>query len=480
MVDTSQVIKTARDSTQARPWLTVALLLLCDLALLSASAWLGAQAWQLFRPLTDLGEFYSLWPLLLIFPLGYALLGLYPAAGIHPVEELKHLSQTSTAVYLLAVLISFLLQQDWLNARGSFVSAGLLTLLLVPLGRTLLRWAFADKPWWGVPVLVLGAGKTAQLLLERLNEQPGLGLKPVACLDDDKHTYGSLAGVSVVGPLSETTRLAREYRVRHALVAMPGVHPSHLTKLLRRYASVFPHLIVVPDMFGVASLSVQVRDLSGIIGLHARQNLLLRHNRIFKRLLDLALLVPAALLAIVPIIFACLWILVVSPGSPFYAQKREGYGGKTVRVWKLRTMYKDADRLLERHLAENPEAKQEWERFYKLRHDPRLLKGAGLLRKLSIDELPQLYNVLKGEMSFVGPRPFPYYHLEQFDEAFRSLRTEVKPGITGLWQVSARSDGDLALQERLDGYYIRNWSFWLDIYILARTPWTVLTGKGAY
>jgi lipopolysaccharide/colanic/teichoic acid biosynthesis glycosyltransferase len=119
--------------------------------------------------------------------------------------------------------------------------------------------------------------------------------------------------------------------------------------------------------------------------------------------------------------------------------------------------------------------------YFKLKNDPRILKGVGfLLRKSSLDELPQLWNVVLGEMSLVGPRPFPHYHLEQFSQEFRNLRRSVIPGMTGLWQVLARSDGNLETQEKLDTYYIRNWSIWLDLSLLGRTALVVLTGKGAY
>ena len=144
-------------------------------------------------------------------------------------------------------------------------------------------------------------------------------------------------------------------------------------------------------------------------------------------------------------------------------------------------MYINADAKLEQLLASDPATRTEWEKFYKLKNDPRILPIIGhFLRKTSLDELPQFYNIFKGEMSLVGPRPFPDYHLEQFDDDFRALRGEALPGLTGLWQVSARSDGDLTLQENLDSYYIRDWSLWMDLYLLARTPWAVLFGKGAY
>jgi lipopolysaccharide/colanic/teichoic acid biosynthesis glycosyltransferase len=200
-----------------------------------------------------------------------------------------------------------------------------------------------------------------------------------------------------------------------------------------------------------------------------------------KRTLDLAA-ASCGLLVCAPLLGVCaLWIRRTSPGNPFYTQEREGRDGTTLRILKLRTMFPNADEMLASHLAGDAEAREEWERFCKLKHDPRILPGVGhFLRKTSLDELPQLWNVLRGEMSLVGPRPFPAYHNARFDPEFLQVRTQVRPGLTGLWQVSARSDGDLVVQQSLDGYYIRNWSLWLDIYILARTVRAVLAPRGSY
>lgn len=462
-----------------KPLLTATLLFASDLLALGLAALLGALGWTSFNALVRPSVFFQLWPLLAVFPLGYFMMGLYPAAGVNPVDELRRLTFVTTGVYWMVVLVLFL-SKDWLIAsRGIYVSSWLLALSFVPLGRAILRHFLSNKGWWGVPVIVLGAGKTGLLLIDRLRSNPGLGFKVLACLDDDPSKHGHFADVELTGPLAKANAYA-DKGVRHALVAMPGLAPLQLSRLTRRYARIFPHLILVPDMFGMASLGVDTMDFAGVVGLHARQNLLLRRNQIAKRCIDLLILVPASLVALPLTGLAIIWIQLVSKGSPFYAQIREGYQGRKIKVWKLRTMYPNADELLERHLKEHPEAREEWEKFYKLKRDPRIYPGAEILRKLSLDELPQLFNVAKGEMSIIGPRPFPYYHLEGFNEAFRDLRIEAKPGITGLWQVSARSDGDLLIQEELDGYYIRNWSPWLDLYILARTPWAVLFSKGAY
>jgi lipopolysaccharide/colanic/teichoic acid biosynthesis glycosyltransferase len=150
-------------------------------------------------------------------------------------------------------------------------------------------------------------------------------------------------------------------------------------------------------------------------------------------------------------------------------------------MWKLRTMHRNAAELLEMTLEADPAARREWHGAFKLRQDPRVLrKGGHFLRRSSLDELPQLWNVLKGEMSLVGPRPLPEYHLEAFDKEFRVLRERVRPGITGLWQVTTRSNGGTGLQKALDTYYICNWSIWLDLEIACRTVVAVARGRGAY
>ena len=446
-----------------------------------AAGWLGYFFWSRVNSAIGVEFYYQLAPALVVSLLIYACAGLYPGAGLSPVEELRRIVLATTAVCLISTAAIFLSKEGVLYSRGVFITSWLVSILLVPLQRALLRSVLSTREWWGVPVLVLGAGKTGRMLVANLRAQPECGLRPVAYLDDDPDKLGECAGLQVVGPLSLAPELARQLGIREAIIAMPGIGRQQLLTVFERLGASFTRLIIVPDMFGMASLWVSPKDLSGVLGLEVRQNLLIPVNRWLKRTLDLAMASILGLLALPVVALAVLWIKRVSPGPAFYTQEREGRGGARIRVRKLRTMHADAESLLLKHLSENREARLQWQQYFKLKDDPRIVPAIGcLLRRTSLDELPQLWSVLKGEMSLVGPRPFPCYHLDEFDAGFRALRARVLPGLTGLWQVSGRSNGDLKVQEAMDTYYIRNWSIWLDLHILARTIHVVLLGKGAY
>lgn len=409
---------------------TRAVMLLGDLTAIIGAGLLAALSWSTINPSVNVFMFLRLWPLTLVIPFGFMLGGLYPAAGVSPVDELRRLSIIITGVYGSAMGGLFLVGMVQGQSRGTFVLAWLLTLLFVPVNRTLLVALFARSSWWGVPAVLLGAGRTSELILERLEDNPSLSIKVLGCFDDDPTKVGTTVnGVPVLGTLADAGGIGRSMGIRRAIVAMPGLEPKSLAALANRYAAVFPYLVFVPNMFGVATIGVSARDLAGVMGLHVRQNLLMPTSRLVKRGIDLLLLVPAGILALPVIAIAAIGVIIVSPGNPFYSQKREGQGGKTIRVWKLRSMRKNADELLRTYLDANPVALKEWETHYKLTHDPRILPLVGsIIRRTSIDELPQLWNILSGEMSFVGPRPFPYYHVEQFSPEFRTLRASVVTG----------------------------------------------------
>ena len=413
----------------------------------------------------------------LILPLIYYWVGLYPGHGMGAVQRLRTRAYSTFAVFIILLTWNYVFQdRQW--SRGVLLSTMVFALILPPAFEAFTRKLLIARGVCGLPVVILGGGQTGVLVAEKLRQERDLGFVPIGILDDDPQKWGtSIQGVPVVGPLSFIRRF--EGRAKVALIAMPGLSRDRLTDIVQNLS--FPNVIFIPDLFGFQSLWITSRDLGGVLGLEIKKNLLVTSNRVLKRLLDYAVALPLFALT-APFIAACaIWIKIVNPGTAFFRQEREGQDGKRITIYKLRTMYPNAERLLKDYLETNGEEKASWLKYYKLKRDPRVIRGIGwFLRRYSLDELPQLWNVLRGDMSLVGPRPFPYYHLDSFPHTFRALRTSVMPGVTGLWQVSARSDGDLKVQQMEDTYYIRNWSLWLDIYILLRTVQTVLLPRGAY
>lgn len=435
----------------------------------------------------DLPRYLALWPALFLWVLTFGIMGLYRGGGatarifVTPVEELRRTTVGTTWAFLFIVVGMYILQGGLFFSRLIIGVAWLLGLVLVPLGRSVLRMLFAHRAWWGSSAIIFGSGKTARQVVSILQHQPELGLKPVALLTDKPCADKDIRGVPVVGGLENARRLGAELGVRYCIVAMDEDSNNRLYDIHKKYGDCFPHMMVIPELGGLASLWIVARDVGGVLGLEIRHNLLISGNRWLKRTLDLAVAVPALLLTAPLLAVMIVGIKIVNPGPAFYVQEREGQHGKLIRIWKLRTMYVDAEARLQKLLAENPEARAEWQRYFKLKHDPRILPFVGdFLRTYSVDEFPQLWNVINGTMSLCGPRPFPSYHLEAFDEEFRTLRRSVLPGVTGLWQATARSEGDIEVQKRLDTYYIRNWSLWLDLHIIARSFLVVIKGKGAY
>lgn len=451
----------------ARPWLAGSLLAVGDLAALVLAAAVSAFAWRHADARLSPELYVHLWPVLLLFPLAYAASGLYPGFGRNPVDELRKLCAASSVVYSALAVTIFLLKDAATYSRAVFLLAWAQTLILCPLFRALARSGCARKPWWGHPVVIVGAPSVAAGIAAALECQPGLGLKPVAVFHDPSHDPALAAS------------LLRGVQVRHVILAMADTPREVALSLFNRCSELFTHVIVVPDLAGFSSLWMEARDLSGVLGLEVHQRLLLPGSRLFKRTLDLALVLSSSVVILPLIAIIAALIKLTSPGPVFFGQRRYGRGGQPFIAWKFRSMVANASELLDQHLTSDPSLRQEWNCSQKLRRDPRITSFGRLLRHTSLDELPQLWNILIGEMSLVGPRPIVASEITRYGEDF-ALFKKVTPGLTGMWQVSGRNL--LTYQQRVnfDLYYVRNWSIWLDLHILARTVRTVLRGDGAY
>jgi len=336
------------------------------------------------------------------------------------------------------------------------------------------------------PAAILGIGASSRSVARMLLSHPACGLRPIGFIDDgacsgdgvdDLLVQQSAAGCDPPLPVLGTLDGWRGGNDAEVLVVpgcefLPG-NPAALYRLGIRQA------LVVTPLGEFPTFGIHVRNADGFVALelsgrphHSRPHL--------KRATDLVVGLLLLLLTAPIIGLLAFAIKLADPGPAFYSQWRVGLHGRPIRVLKLRTMYRDAEQRLEKLLASDPGSRHHWERYFKLDTDPRILpRVGGLMRRTSLDELPQLWNVIRGDMSLVGPRPFPAYHMDAFDPEFRALRVTVPPGLTGLWQISSRSFGDLAVQRAADSFYIKNRSLWLDLYILVATLPAVIGAKGA-
>jgi Undecaprenyl-phosphate galactose phosphotransferase WbaP len=337
---------------------------------------------------------------------------------------------------------------------------------------------FGRCSWWGYPVIVFGSSLGAAQTLNELRRHPETGLRPIAVLtetgDEDE-----IEGVEVIGTHSQGPVYALNLGVHRAVIAMPDAHSSELSRLVEHSARLFTHVYVLTRLAGLSSLGVEIRDVGNMLALEFQRSLLVPSHQAVKRVIDI--LASFALLLLLAPAMAVIALLIRREAKApiFYAQNRLGRDGRTFRMWKFRSMLPDSAALLEELLRNDPAARAEWEANHKLRNDPRITSLGSILRKTSLDELPQLWNVLKGDMSLVGPRPIVNDEIVKYGEGYDFYK-RVVPGLTGLWQVSGRSETTYDERVGLDIYYVRNWSPWLDVYLLARTVTVVLTGKGSY
>jgi Undecaprenyl-phosphate galactose phosphotransferase WbaP len=448
-----------------------------DVTALVAAGLSAYAAWALPVRGQSLDLYLRLWPALPLFLLGYAQAGLYPGVGIGPVETLRRLSYVTLLTFMLLTGLGFALQVPYLYSRVTFLIALGAALVLVPVARLAFCAAVARTRWWPEPVVVVAEDASrARRVADELRQSRQIGYTPCGFLASSAVVTESTLDGLPVWREPETAVCASG-----ATVALLSTVAVNSASMLDELHQTFQRVLVVRELDDLPVEGVRVHNLGGLIALEYTNNLLDWRNQAIKRSLDLVLGILALLISLPFLVAALLAVALRSRGPLFFHQEREGRSGCRILMPKVRTMVPGAEAALERALAANPELREEWSQRMKLREDPRLVPGVGkFLRRYSLDELPQLWSVLRGDLSLVGPRPFPDYHLDRFPHGFRELRRRVRPGITGLWQVTVRSEGSLDLQVSLDSYYIRNWSIWIDLYILARTVSAVLTGKGAF
>lgn len=469
---------TSPRSSRRSAWLTPTCILASDLLALSLVCCFTVAGRHLITPSYHLTAFTEFFPFVAMLLPAFLLQGLYPGMLIHPAEEMRRIFYSVSVVFLIWASVTFLWRTGGLYSRSVFLITWTAGSPVVLLFRYATRRCFGHQPWWGVRAVVLGSGPTAQRIVRKLRNGM-LGVKVAGVFSEEQVLSWAHDMPPVLGHLQSASRVAGSHFAQYAIVALPNKSNRELSSAIQEYCRGFSHVLLAPDIPDVCSLGMTARDIGGELGLELPQRLFRRSASRVKRLLDGG--ASFALLVILAPLFGIIAaaIKLTSKGPVFYVHPRLGRDGQPFKTLKFRTMVSDADRVLADYLIMQPEDSLEWQRDHKLKRDPRITKVGRLLRRSSLDELPQLLNVFLGQMSLVGPRPIVPDEVPKYGRGY-GLYMRVLPGITGLWQVSGRSNTTYDERVGYDRYYIHNWSIWLDIYILVCTIAAVVKGQGAY
>ncbi len=384
---------------------------------------------------------------------------------------------TTNGVILLIVF--FFVSGSPLYSRLIFLYAAVAVVVVLGLGRAVRNWILNALRRRGVGVdrvLVVGAGETGRTLMRNIVAQPELGYRIVGYVDDDpKKANGAVGRFSGLGTVDDLPRILASGNVDEVIITLPWTYHRKILRIVNECKRSDIRARIVPDLFQMSVRRLDLDNLNGLPLLSVQEPHISTSGQIAKRVLDI---LGAAVVLVVTAPFMALAALAIrldSPGPILFRQERVGRGESRFTLYKFRTMYQGAEEQLEQLKAHNEASGP----LFKMKNDPRITRVGRILRRMSIDELPQLYNVLKGDMSLVGPRPPLPREVEQYQDWHRR-RLAVAPGITGLWQVSGRSDLTFDEMVLLDLYYIENWSLFLDFKILLRTIPQVVFARGAY
>ena len=382
---------------------------------------------------------------------------------------------------LIAYIVALYFFTDWMAAPSFFAVFWLVLLLTLYMERLAVSFWLKHSRHLYEDVIFIGAGRTAERALRYFKDDLGFRYNIVGFLDDKPISNKLTDKYGLLGKVNEAEKIVKNSPIQTVIITAPGMERDKLQQLITTVQPYVRNLSYVPDLIGTPMMGVEAQVLftEEILMLHMRNNLAMKRNKIYKRTFDLICTICGGLLILPIMVIISLLVAIDNKGNVIFAHRRIGKDGKEFPCYKFQTMIPNAQEKLVEYLAANPEAKKEWEESFKLTNDPRVTKLGGFLRKTSLDELPQLWNVIKGDMSLVGPRPIVKKEIERYGEYFREYAM-VLPGITGMWQASGRSDTTYEERVSMDTWYVRNWSVWLDIMYLAKTFQAVIFGKGAY
>ncbi len=457
--------------------------------MLSTAASLIAASW--LRSTLPLGQGGALptyatrlpWPVYLFALLGWGI-GLVFSGAYDPQRVLRWYNEAArvasgavAGTAMLAGILYFTFREISRLQMIYFFALNLTLMLSMRAGlRIYHRLLGRARPGWRKRVLLLGAGDLGRRVAQVLLDHSRWGFELVGFLDDDPKKAGDqILDFKVLGPIQDLEKIVDARRIDEVWVTLPVRTLEKLSRIVADLERLPVRIKVVPDYFSLALVQAKAEIFGGIPVIGLREPLIAGAPRLMKRLFDLVVAGTLAVVLAPLMALIALLIKLDSPGPAIFHQKRAGENAKTFDMYKFRTMCAGA----EAHQREVTQETPEGEIIHKRPDDPRVTRVGRFLRRYSLDELPQLFNVLKGEMSLVGPRPELPWLVDRYD-SWQRKRFAVPQGITGWWQINGRSDKPMHLHTEDDLYYVYNWSLWLDILILLRTPIAVIQGTGAF
>jgi exopolysaccharide biosynthesis polyprenyl glycosylphosphotransferase len=427
-------------------------------------------------PLSAYLPFLGLYVVLM--PLFFVIDGVYRHWRGSWMEQMYGIFNATTKVTVLMLALNFVFTPEFYS-RVMLIEVGIATFLMIGILRGAEGGVAARLRARGIgisKVLIVGAGEVGRTVMRVIVAQPEVGYRVVGFVDDDPEKgHTDIGPFKALGPLSNLPMAVEEQQVDEVFITLPWMYHRKIMGIVRECERRKVRASIVPDVFQMSLSRVDVEDLGGVPLIGVRDVSISRGALIFKRAMDVTVALIGLTLGAPIIGLIALAIRLDSPGPILFSQERVGAGGRLFDIYKFRSMHvgaeEELDALIDLNEADGP--------LFKIKDDPRLTRVGRFLRRISLDELPQLVNVLRGDMSLVGPRPPLASEVEEYQE-WQKRRLEAPPGMTGLSQVSGRSHLTFDEMVLLDIYYIENWSPWLDFKILVRTVPKVFLGEGAY
>ena len=471
----------------ARRFFLVIALVILDLAMILLGFWLAytvrfeAGVSWFFHHETSPINFYQHLVFLLapLWTIIFWVFGLYDFknlfAGMHEYARIFNACTLGVMVVILFTFFepNFVIARAWLILSWLLVSSGVIV------GRFAIRRAIhwvRGKGRFMTPVLIVGANEEGQAIAQQLKGNPKAGIRIVGFADNKlKPKNDTVMNLPVLGVVDSVAALVRQYDIQEVIIASTAISRNNLLDLFQALDATNVPVRLSSGLYELITTGLEVQEFGNVPLLSVNKVRLTGADMVLKRILDIVGATVGLLISLPIMVIIALAVKLDSPGPIFYRRRVIGVGGKPFDAFKFRSMIVDADELLIRDRKLN----LQFQANYKLKDDPRITRVGQFLRDKSLDELPQLFNVLLGQMSLVGPRMITEPERDRYGKWGMNLGT-VKPGITGLWQVSGRSDVSYDERVKLDMHYIRNYTIWLDLYLLWQTIPAVLKRRGAY